>query len=140
LARVQVPQRIRPGHPEESWPPPPIRRAGGLQQPVGAHHPLHPLAVDRPTQLATGQCGDHPGAVGRVGLGDLDNRLVVGADGTGPSYGWSTLRTPIQRLAGDPSDARHYRWPVAGGNHSAGSGDAHAGSQSRESSPATSSS
>jgi hypothetical protein len=55
-----MPQRIRTGDPEEPGPPATITRARGLQQPVGAHHPLHPLAVDRQVQLSAGQRRDQP--------------------------------------------------------------------------------
>ena len=87
---------------EESRPPAAARRPVALQQPVLAHQPLHPLAVHRAGRdRATGQRGDHPGAVGRVLARDAEDRLL-GARQRPPLALRRPLRAAVDRLAADP--------------------------------------
>jgi hypothetical protein len=61
--------------------------AAALDQLLLAHYLQDPLAVYRDPELAPGQRPDHPVAVGRVGLGDLDDRPVDGPGGRPPGAG-----------------------------------------------------
>jgi hypothetical protein len=140
LGHVQVPELVGAGDPEEAWPATAVGVAGALQQPVLAHDSLHPLAVHRLAQLAAGQGGDHAGAVGRVRLRDLDDRLIAGATSAGASTGGAAADRPVDRLARHLQHARHDRGPVALGDQGAGPGDALVHSQPRNASPARSSS
>jgi hypothetical protein len=51
---------------------------------VLAHQPLHPLAIDRLPQIAGGQRGDHPAAVGRILAGGFEDGAVDLAELVGP--------------------------------------------------------
>ena len=90
-------------------------------------------------ELAAGERGDHPGAVGRVLPRDPEHRLV-GARQRPPLTLRRALRAPVDRLAADPRDAGDERGGAALRDELAGPGDAHAHSQPRKSSPATSTS
>jgi hypothetical protein len=61
-----MPELVRPGDREIAGAPPATLRALGPQQPVLAHQPLHPLAVDPAGQLSPGERGDHSGRVSRI--------------------------------------------------------------------------
>src|SRR3989442_539689 len=75
--------------PEGARPPPARDGVAPLDPALLAHHPQHPLAVHGDAELAPGQRPDHPVAVGRVLLRDLDDRLL---DRT-------TRWPPLRRLA-----------------------------------------
>jgi hypothetical protein len=139
LRHVDVPELVGPGHPEVAGPAAPVPVAGALEQPVGAHHPLHPLAVHRLAELTGRQRGDHPRPIGRVALRDLDDRVVAGPP-LRPSSGRASTRHAVQRLPGHTRDPRHSRWSAPGGDDGAGPGHPDAHGQSRESSPAISNS
>jgi hypothetical protein len=114
LGHIHVPQRIRTGHPEEPRTSPTVAGACWLQQLVGAHDPLHPLAIDRTAQLAAGQRRDHPGPIGRVSLGDLHDHLVIGSTRAGPGRHRPTTTASMQRLAGNSRETRATRATTAG--------------------------
>ena len=105
-----MPELVRARDLEVARPPAPRpRERAGCSSRVLAHQPLAALAVDRPPELAGGDRGDHPRAVGR--------RVVARATA---STTRSTLvqrpalparrapRAPVDRLAADPRDARDH--------------------------------
>jgi hypothetical protein len=113
-----------------------------LDQPPFAHHPQHPLAVHRPTQLALNPGRDEPVAVSRVGFGDLHDRRLDIVEGRTPG----SVRCPprpgdaVDSLAADSQDARHDRRAMPGGNELTGVGDAQRHSHVRKPFPRISSS
>ncbi len=111
-----------------------------MQQPMLTHHPLHAFAVHRLTELACRERGDHPGAVGRVRSRDLDDPGVTRPATPRPSRRRAGADRPVERLARDPRHTGDDGWFASGGDHGAGSGHADAHVQTRESTPATSSS
>lgn len=76
-ADIHVPQLVGSRHPKEPGPAPTAGAAGRLQQFAGSHDPLSPLAIHRLTKLTAGHRSDHPGAIGRVRSGDLNDRFVT---------------------------------------------------------------
>ena len=62
--------------PEEAGTTPTPQRLVALQEPLLAHHPLRPLAVDLAAQLLTRQGGHHPRPVRWVGMGDIHAQPV----------------------------------------------------------------
>jgi hypothetical protein len=79
----------RPGaQPEEPGPAPARLMRAAPDQPFLAHHAQHPLVVHRPAQPAPNPGGHDPLAVGRVLLGDLDDRRT-GRQGTICSFCWT---------------------------------------------------
>jgi hypothetical protein len=134
------PSGRRLGRRLQANPPPPARhRAAPLDQPLLVHHP-HPLAVDRDSELAPGERPDHPVAVRRVRLRDLDHRLLNRVHGRTPPRHRARLRCSVERLPADLQHARHRRQRVALGDEPTGPGDALAHSQPRNAFPAISSS
>src|SRR3954470_21844207 len=104
-----------------------------------AHQPLHALAVDLAAQLPAGERGDHAGAVGRVLARNVEHDPIDRVQRPALT-GRRALGAPVDRLAADPGDAGNDgRW-AALRDELAGPGDAHAHSQPRKSSPATSTS
>jgi hypothetical protein len=83
---------------------------------------------------------DHAGAVGRVGLGHLDDRLVTGSALPRTGRQRSGGDGSVDGLAADASHPSHNGRATSGSDHSAGSGHTDAHVQSRKSSPATSTS
>ena len=112
---VQVPKLPGPGDLEEPGPAAPELCLAALDQLALAHHAQHPFAVDRTPQLAAGDRTDHPVTIGRVSLGRLHDRLLDLVDR------WvlcgvrrpGRAGCPVDRLTGDPHDARHDRGLVA---------------------------
>src|SRR5437667_6894721 len=137
---VHVPELPRPLDPEEAGPPAARDRAAALDQALLAHHPQHPFAVNRNAELAPRERPDHPVAVGRVLLGDLDDRLLDRTPRRPPLWRAARLRPPVERLAADLRDARHGRRRVALGDELTRAGDALSHSHSRNSFPAISNS
>ena len=135
-----MPELIRALDPEVAGPAPAARGPMALEQALGAHHPLGPLAGDRSVDLPARERRDHPGAVGRVGLRDLDNRPVDRPGGRSPDGGRPLLGGAVDRLAADLHDARRGRGGISLRDKLAGPGDALSHSQPRNASPAISSS
>jgi hypothetical protein len=102
-----------------------------LQQPLVAHHPLRALAIDRHPQLAAGQRGHHPRAIGRVVLRGRNDRPADRAKDRPRALITAAFRRQVDRLAGDLHHARHRRDLAATGNKDARPGDALAHSQPR---------
>jgi hypothetical protein len=132
--------KISPRDLKVPGPPAPALAPLGLQQRVLAHQALAALAVDRAPGSPRRDRGDHPCAVGRV--------LVLARDGQDdpvkriqrpPLPVRRATRVPIGCLTADPGHARDDGGGTALRDQLAGSGDAHAYSQPRKSSPATSS-
>ncbi len=140
LGHVQVPQLVGAPDPEVARPAAPVGATGALQQPVGAHDALDPLAVDRLAQRPRGQGCDHPGPVDRVRAGDLDDRVVAWSTAARAGAWWAAQDRSVERLAAHASDACDDGGLAPGGDHGAGPGHPGAHVQPRESSPATSSS
>ena len=139
---VQVPQLAGALDPEEPGPAPARLGPPALDQLALAHHAQHPLAVHRPTEPAADPGGHDPIPVGRVLLGDLDDRLL---DLVGRRALARIQRPPgsgdaVDRLAADLQHARHDRNLVAAVDELARPGDALVHSQPRNASPAISSS
>jgi hypothetical protein len=134
-----MPELVGPLDAEEPRPPAPALAAAALQQGVLAHQPLHARAVDRPAELAAGQSGDHPRAVGRVRARDRQHD-PVGAIQRAPLTGRRALRAPIDRLPADPRDPGNHRRGSSSRDQLAGPGHAHPHSHPRKSSPAISTS
>jgi hypothetical protein len=137
---VELPELPRPLDPEEAGPLPALERTAALDQPALAHHPQHPLAVDRDAELAPHQGADHPVAVGLVRLGDLDDRRLDRVTHRPPLRRRPRPRRPGDRLPCDLHHARHRRRGEAARDQLARPGDALAHSQPRNASPAISSS
>ena len=135
-----MPQLAGPLDPEEAGPLPPLERTAALQQLPLPHHPLRPLAVDRPAELRGGERGDHPVAVGRVRSATSTIAASTGSAGGRRCGGRPRLRRPVDRLPADLQHARHGRQGEAPRDQFAGTGDAHAHSHPRNASPAISSS
>jgi hypothetical protein len=123
---VQVPELVGPLDAEEPRPAPAIERPAALDQPALAHHPEHALAVHALAEPPPHPRGHHPVAVGRVGLGDLDDR------GLDLVHGWLRRRcrrppgpgNTVDRLPADLQDARHDGRAMPGRHQLAGVGDA----------------
>src|SRR5215212_2388200 len=81
---VEMPELIGTLDAEEPRPPASLQWAAALDEPALAHHAQHPLAVDRAPEPPPRPGADHPVAVGRVGLGHLDDRRVDLVDGWAP--------------------------------------------------------
>ena len=81
---VEMPELAGPLDLEEPWPAAVGLVRATLDQPPFAHHPQHPLAVDRPAQRARHPGGDDPVAVSRVALGNFDDRPLDVVDGWPP--------------------------------------------------------
>jgi hypothetical protein len=120
-----------------------VRLAGAtLDQLALAHHAQHPLAVHRPAQLALHPGGHDPIAVGRVLLGDLDDRPLDLVDRRPPG----SVRCParagdrVGRLAADLKYTRHDCRAMPGGHELTGVGDAFGHSHVRNPFPKSSSS
>ena len=113
-----------------------------LDQLALAHHPQHSLLVHRPAQLPADPSGDQPVAVGRVALGDLNDRQLNPVD----RWPASSLRCParlgdtVDSLPADPQDARHDRRAMTGSDELTGVGDAQRHSPLRKPFPKISSS
>jgi hypothetical protein len=137
-----MPQLAGTGDLEKPGPPALGLVRAALDQPPLAHHPQHALAVDRLAQLARHPGGDEPVAVGRVALGDLDDRSFDVVDRRAPC---SVRRlampgNPIDSLAADSQDARHDRRAMPASDELTGVGDAQRHSHVRKPFPRISSS
>ncbi len=119
LGHVHAPQLVRAADPEEPGAAPTIGAARGLQQLVGAHDPLRPLPVDRLAELTGRERSDDPGAVGRVRLGDLDDRVVAGTASAQARRNGPRRDRPVDRLPGDASHPCHHRRAASVSDHGA---------------------
>ena len=137
---VQVPELVGALDAEEARTTPPAKRPVPLQQPLLAHHPLRPLAIDLAAELAARQRRHHPGAVGQVRTRDIDDQTVDRIDDSTTRLCRSPLRRPIEAASVDLQHARDHRRPSALGDQLAEPGGACPHSQPRNASPAISSS
>ena len=113
---VEVPELVGTFDAEEARTAAPAQRPVVLQQALLAHHPLCAFAVDLAAELAARQGGDHPAAVGRVGMGYRDDQPVERVGQRPALTAWSSLRHPVEPCAVDLQHARHDRRPSALGD------------------------
>lgn len=117
-----------------------LQRAAALDQPLFPHHPQDALAVDRHTEPASHERGDHAVPVGLARDSLRDERGLDPVGDRTRLRSCSRGRDPVDRLPADLQNTRHRRRGEAACDQFARPGDALAHSQPRNASPAISSS
>ena len=121
---VELPELPWPLDDEEAGPLAPCEWAAALDQLPLPHHPQHPFAVHRPSELLPGQRSNHAVPVGLIGLGDLDDRPLDRIGDRSALRHCPRSRRAVDRLAADLQDTRHRRRGKATGDELARPGDA----------------